>query len=311
MRPLITLAIAAFITVLSGCTSTSDQQYKASSPQTFVVSQGLEVQLTAPLGFKLTKEHYGFVQEETFSRIKIQEVEIPYTIYVATLTKESLLREQLQLAKTEQVEIKGAKCLLLTLRRLIAGTYYEELWLISGDKLSSLKIKASYPEGSSLNHKQAIKQSLLSMSVNTENSLRVYTGLPFLVKPTSNLKLTQRSLNSVVFLPLNINNASIVISHGRLSQDIESTESLSEHLLKQSKSFSDVEVKHHKPIKLDNIPAIVSEASAVKNGKQVWISQITSSQNGKFLLIQGLSKTSDKQLLNKKFEEVIHNFKFK
>lgn len=310
-KPLSTLALATSLSFLGACSSTSDQHNTEPLAQTFRISQGMEVRLEVPEGFKLTQEHYGFVQPETFSRIKINEIEIPYDTYLMQLSPENLLKNQLQLLSTEQVVVNDANCTLFTLRQVIAGTYYEKLWLIAGDKLSSLRIEASYPESSKSSHKNAIKQSLFSTAVQTNDSDRLYTGLPFLFTNTENFKLVQRSLNSVVLNSENFTGANVVVSHGKLAKEIDNVESLSAHFLENSKSLNDVEVIKSRPVKIDGIPAFSTEAYANKNDQAAWVYQVTSTQKGKFLLIQALSNKDDKHAFAKDLELLINQFKFR
>ncbi|WP_372768535.1 hypothetical protein [Pseudoalteromonas sp.] len=309
--PLISLAMALFCILLSGCNSTSDQYNSERLTQTFRISQGMEIQLEKPVGFKLTQEHYGFVQPETFSRIKINEIEVPFDTYLTQLTAENLLKSQYQLLDSEQVVVNGANCTLLTLRQIIAGTYYEKLWLIAGDKLSSLHIEASYPESSNKQHKAAIKQSLFSTAVQTNDSARLYTGLPFLFTHTDNFKLVQRSLNSVVLSSENFPGANVVVSHGKLAKEVDSVETLSTHFLENSQSLNDVEIIKNSTVKINGIPALSTEAYTNKDDQAAWVYQITSTQKGKFLLIQALSKKDDRHAFAKDLELLINQFKFR
>ncbi len=311
IKPLPTLALAVSLSLLGACSSTSDQPKSEPLVQTFRISQGMKVRLQKPEGFKLTKEHYGFVQPETFSRIRINEVEIPYEQYRAKLSADNLFKNQLQLINSQQVEINGANCTLLTLRQVIAGTYYEKLWLIAGDNLSSLQIEASYPESSSKQHKNAIKQSLYSIAVQTNDNARLYTGLPFMLTNTVNFKLVQRNINSVVLISNNYPDASVVISHGKLSSEIQNTEKLAHTFLNNSKSLSEVEIINSMPAKVGGIPAIATEALAIKNDKSAWIYQVTSSQKSKFLLIQALSKKENKDGFKKDLQTLLDKFKFR
>lgn len=310
-KPLSTLALAISLSILGACSSTSDQNNVEPLEQTFRISQGMEVRLEVPEGFKLTREHYGFVQPETFSRIKISEIEVPYDTYLMQLSPENLLRSQLQLLSAEQVVVNGANCTLLTLRQIIAGTYYEKIWLIAGDKLSSLRIEASYPESSRNAHKNAIKQSLFSTAVQTNDSARLYTGLPFLFTNTDNFKLVQRSLNSVVLNSENYASANVVVSHGKLAKEVDSVETLSTHFLENSKSLDDVEIIKNSPVKIDGIPAFSTEAYTNKDDQAAWVYQVTSTQKGKFLLIQALSKKDDRHAFAKDLELLINQFKFR
>ncbi|TMO82044.1 hypothetical protein [Pseudoalteromonas spongiae] len=309
--PLFSFTTAVSLLFLSGCNSTSDQIKDSNNIQTFQLNEGLEIQIEAPNGFKLTKEHYGFIQPDSFSRIKINEIETPYYNYLKKLTESNLSQDQLQLLKSEQILINGAKCTLLTLRTPISGTYFEKLWLISGDKLSSIKIEASYPESSNYKLKQAIRQSLHNISVQTNDNARIYSGLPFTLTETGHFKLVQRNLNSIVLTSEKFIGATVVISHGRLTDENKSTKMLGHYFLQQSKHLTDLEIYQDNALKIDGIPAISTSSYASLQGEPTWVYQITSSQKGKFLLVQSISKVDDKEEFFEDLKNLISHFKFK
>lgn len=315
----IKIAMLAIVLLQSGCKTIENKKQAEpesstqKSFQTFQVSHGMEVSIAAPTGFNITQEHYGFVQPESFSRIKISEKEIPFSTYIANLSKENLLKSQLQLIKQEQVTVHDALCTLFTLRQNIAGTYFEKLWMLSGDNLSTLQIEASYPEGANHQLKQAIKDSLLNFSVATQQKHRIFTGLPFMLTATPEFKIKQRYTNSVVLTPLeeSSNKESIVISHGATQSETDDIQQLSEHFLNNSKSYKKISIIQNKMIKLDNIPALATTAEVELNGQPSFIYQVLSYQKKRFLLIQGQVNNSEKNTFNTRFNNLLTYFKFK
>ena len=308
------LFFACLLFLVTSCSAPISQIIEEPTPsQTFRISDGIEVTLTPPRNFNITPEHYGFSQAENFSRIRISEKEISYNSYIANLNKENLLKNKLQLIKKEQVNLKGAICSLLTLRENIAGVYFEKLWLISGDELSSIQVEASYPEGASNTLKNAMKKSLLSISVATKQDLRLYTGLPFKFSQTPNFLIKQRYANSIVLLPLEYSdtNESVVISHGKINQEIDSLKVLSDHFLKKNEHYKNVEILTNQMIKIDNIPALATTAYAELNNNTVFLRQILSYQQSKFLLIQAQTLKQNKKEFNLKLNKLIENFLFK
>lgn len=305
--------LSLLIFLIASCSNEENSQETLNSEQIFQISDGLEVSLIAPSGYKLTAEHYGFVQPESFSRIRISEKETPYIPYTNNLTKEYLLKNQLQLINNEKIDIHGAICTLLTLRQNIAGTYFEKLWLIAGDNLSSVKIEASYPEGASNKHKTAIKNSLLTLNVVTDKSKRIFVGLPFLLKNTPGFRIKKRFANSILLLPLSDKDliSSVVISHGITKQSVEDIQTLSEHFLKNSKHFKNVQILNNQMIKLNKIPALATIASVEINKLPTQIYQILSYQKDRFLLIQGQSSVKDSDHLKSKIDELLKYFEFR
>lgn len=283
------------------------------STQFFRISEGIEVSLLTPINFHLTAEHYGFVSPTSFSRIKVFEIESPFAQYMKHLSKENLLKSKLLLTKTEDIQLQNSNVKLLTIRENIAGTYFEKLWLIAGDELSSIQVEASYPEGSPLSHKQAMKNSVLSLRVALKQSARVFTGLPFTLLSTPNFTIKKRYSNSIVLLTEDTEDTkqSVVFSHGLIKQQIENTQQLSEHFIKNSQTFSETEVIDTSAIKLDGIPAITTTAYAVKDKEPIVIYQILSYQKGKFLLIQAVAHKDNKKAFIKKVNTLTDQFVFK
>tara|TARA_R110000737_G_scaffold332699_1_gene349759 strand:+ start:367 stop:1314 length:948 start_codon:yes stop_codon:yes gene_type:complete len=302
-----------FLFSLASCTSSQLTAEDQPSAQIFRISNGLEVALTPPKNFSITQEHYGFIQPESFSRIRISEKEFAYNSYIEKLSKENLLKNQLQLVKKEQVEISGAICSLLTLRQNIAGVYFEKMWLISGDNLSSVQVEASYPESAPKKLKNAIKTSLLSLTVATDLNLRLYTALPFQFSQTPNFSIKKRYANSIVLLPLGSVDAkeSITVSHGKISQEIEDIKILSDHFLKKGKHFKNVEILKTEMIKIDNIPALAATAYVELNKRPTFVYQILSYQKSKFLLIQGQTPKKEKKEFKFNVDRLMEHFSFK
>tara|TARA_R110000737_G_scaffold33838_3_gene52111 strand:- start:4485 stop:5438 length:954 start_codon:yes stop_codon:yes gene_type:complete len=311
-----TLFFTGLLFLMTSCatnTPLQDQENKQQSAQTFRISDGIEVALIPPRNFVITQEHYGFIQPETFSRIRVSEKEFTYSNYLAQLSKENLLKNQLQLIKKEQVNLKGAVCTLFTLRQNIAGVYFEKLWLVSGDNLSSVQVEASYPESASYQLKSAIKTSLLSLSVATNQNLRLYTGLPFTFSQTPNFKLKKRYANSIVLLPLDSvdTKESVVISTGKINQEVESLKMLSDHFLKKGKHHKKVEILNSKMIKIDKIPALAATAYVELNQTPTFVYQILSYQQGKFLLLQAQTPKQNKKHFKASVDKLMEHFVFK
>lgn len=306
------ITLAIIIILIGACTDTSAPQ-SSNLPQTFRISEGIEVNLVAPTGFNLTQEHYGFAQAESFSRIRIDEKALPYIPYTNSLTKEILLKNQLQLVKQEQIDIHGSICTLLTLRQGIAGTYFEKLWLIAGDDLSSIQIEASYPEGSNQKHRSAIKASLLSLSVTTDENKRIFTGLPFLLKGTPGFLVKKRFTNSVLLLPVAEEDTSIslVISHGATKQSVEDIQALSEHFINNSKHYKNIDILTNEMIKLNNIPALATRVNVKINELPIQVYQILSYQKDRFLLIQAQSPKDKGSELRIMVDELLEHFEFR
>lgn len=317
--------VSIFIILSMALTCCSEQGSSAknkNSVQVFRISEGLEVSLIAPQGFNITKEHYGFAQVESFSRIRIEEKEQAFIPFTKTITKENLLKNKYQLLKQEQVDIRGALCNLYTLRQNIAGSYFEKLWLIAGDNLSSILVEASYPEGSNPTHKAAIRNSLLTLNVATDKIKRIYTGLPFILTDTPGFKIKQRFANSILLVPNADQQATnetdqkqtsetLVISHGVTKQSIEQVQTLSEYFLNNSKHFRNVDIYQNEMIKINEIPALASMVNVEVKDSPVVIYQILSYQKDRFLLVQAQSTIDQSAQFKAKVDLLLKHFEFR
>lgn len=311
MNPSKVILVSICISLLAGC-KLSEEKIDETNYQTFQISESILASIKPPSGFQITPEHYGFVQPESFSRIKIEEIELGRELYVEQLTKENFQHLKLLLLNKETIDISGSNCDLFTLRQEIAGIFYDKIWLIAGDALSSIKIEASYPQGASPKHKKAILDSIKSLSVQVNPAQRYYTGLPFKFKSLNGFKVSQRFTNSLIIEPIiNDSNTTIIISHGVIENELEKISHLSDHFLEKNTKLSDTEIIKNEFINIDKIPAFSAQAYANFQGRSIWLNQITSTQKQKFLLIQAITDRENKTQLSNQFNELMQQFQFK
>lgn len=316
------LLFTSLLVCLTACSSTrnlesSAPQIENDQPQRFILNDGLQVSLIPPAGFTLTPEHYGFAQPESFSRIKVYEVEVPYKTYTSRITKETMAENKLQWVEQKDVEVANAVCKLTVLKQAIAGTVFDKQLLICGDNLSSVVVETSYPESANKIHRQAIFDSMTSLNVNTDENLRIFTGLPFKLNATPGFKITKRFANSIVLQSLEDNskeNSSdesvVVISHG--TTDATSIDELAINLITKGYSPESIEILTNSASKLDGISALTTSFyTKNRRGEAVWIKQILSYQNKRFLLIQSRAPQHKQSVLEAQVNALIEQFEFK
>lgn len=316
------LFFISLLVCLTACSSTRNlesnaPQVETDQPQRFILNDGLQVSLTPPAGFTLTPEHYGFAQPESFSRIKVYEVEVPYKTYTTRITKETMAENKLQWVEQKDVEVASAVCKLTVLKQAIAGTIFDKQLLICGDNLSSVIVEASYPESANKVHRQAIFDSMTSLNVNTDQNLRIFTGLPFKLNATPGFKITKRFANSIVLQSLKDNSKEsssaesvVVISHG--TTDATSIDELAINLITKGFSPESIEILSNSASKLNGIPALMTSAYVKSNeGKTYWIKQILSAQGERFLVIQTKVQKGKEQSADFALSELIKHFVFK
>ena len=302
--------------LLTACSSTQHPTKKVAGSnegqqQRFILSEGLHISLIPPSGFTLTPEHYGFVQPESFSRIKAYEVEVPYKMYTSRINKQAVTENKMQWVKQEDIKIADAICRQISLKQVIAGTVFDKNLLICGDELSSVVVEASYPESASKQHRQAIFESIASLNINADNNLRLFTGLPFKLSATPGFKITKRFTNSIVLKATEENalNSTVVISHG--TAEAASVDELAMHLLTKGYSPEDIQIVSSESGKLDGISALKTAAHVKhSDGEAYWKKQVLSYQGGRFLLIQLICPLSLANEQEKALTKLLQQFTF-
>ena len=245
------------------------------------------------------------------------EVEAPYKTYTTRITKETMAENKLQWVEQKDVEVANAVCKLTVLKQAIAGTVFDKQLLICGDNLSSVVVETSYPESANKIHRQAIFDSMTSLNVNTDENLRIFTGLPFKLNATPGFKITKRFANSIVLQSLEDNskeNSSdesvVVISHG--TTDATSIDELAINLITKGYSPESIGILTNGASKLDGVPALTTVASAkIENNPKNHIKQVLSYQSGRFLLIQARAQNDSKVMKEQGLAGIIDNFRFK
>ena len=311
------LIVTSLLACLTACSSTHSvknniRQDKTTQPQRFILSEGLHISLIPPSGFTLTREHYGFVQPESFSRIKAYEVEVPYKMYTSRINKQAVTENKMQWVKQEDIKIADAICRQISLKQVIAGAVFDKNLLICGDELSSVVVEASYPESASKQHRQAIFESIASLNINADKNLRLFTGLPFKLSATPGFKITKRFTNSIVLKATEENalNSTVVISHG--TAEAESVDELAVHLLTKGYPPEDIQIVSSEQLKLDGIPALAIKAQATLGDDEVYsIEQVLSYQQGRFLLIQARTRNGKETYSENSFKALLNEFNFK
>ncbi|MBJ2130618.1 hypothetical protein JC525_16950 [Alteromonas sp. IB21] len=316
------LFFTSLLVCLTACSSTRNlesnaPQVETDQPQRFILNDGLQVSLIPPAGFTLTPEHYGFAQPESFSRIKVYEVEVPYKTYTTRITKENMAENKLQWVEQKDVEVASAVCKLTVLKQAIAGTIFDKQLLVCGDNLSSVVVEASYPESANKVHRQAIFDSMITLNVNTDENLRIFTGLPFKLNATPGFKITKRFANSIVLQSLEDNaeesssdKGIVVISHG--TTDATSIDELAINLITKGHPPENIEILTNSASKLDGIPALTTSAyTKNRKGESVWIKQTLSYQNKRFLLFQSRVLQHKQSVFEEQVKALIEQFEFK
>ena len=306
---------------LTACSSNRSLESNAplsetGQPQRFILNDGLQVSLIPPAGFMLSPEHYGFTQPESFSRIKVYEVEAPYKSYTSRITKESMAESKLQWVEQKDVEVANAVCKLTVLKQGIAGTIFDKQLLICGDNLSSVVVEASYPESANKVLRRAIFDSMITLNVNTNDNLRIFTGLPFKLNATPGFKITKRFTNSIVlqsiednFQTSKPNNITVIISHG--TTDASSIDELATNLITKGYSPENVEILSNKISKLDRTPALVTTANIMaEDGNIYWVKQALSFQVNRFLLVQGRAAKNHQIPSEKSIDRLLNELTF-
>ena len=142
---------------------------------------GTDIAITPPAGFTPATSFTGFQQVETFSTIKIAQLEQPYA--------EALLEANQQRADTSGAPVPDSLSLrvgereaqLFALKTNISGETFNQWLLIIGDAHRSISITATYPDWAAATMSDPLRESLLSAQWLRSAQQQLFYDLPFVV----------------------------------------------------------------------------------------------------------------------------------
>lgn len=302
------IALLFLFTLTAGCQLTTNNQV---NQQRFQLSKGLDVKIDVPNDYAIAADFLGFENRSTLSKISFEEITSPLPAIKETLTEEAFEKIQLEFINEEEVNVDNVSAKLLTLKQAINGIYFEKLWLVTGDNLSTVRVTASYPESKKSTIGEQLRASLLSTKLHLKIEERVFTGLPFELAATAPFEITKRAANSIVLKEPEID-ATVVISHGKINeQNKGNVEELAQFFIDSTRSLSNVEILKRDSIKIASLPANRVQAYAKQSTNDLWFCQLLITHNEKFALIHATSKKENKEEAEKSLYNLLENFRFK
>jgi len=304
----LSLAVSVvFLSFLVGCQATNKS---LMNQQRFQLSPGLDIKINVPVNYSIAPDFLGFENNDLISKIMVEEITSPLSVVTAQLNEQAFNKVQLEFINSENITIDSRQATFITLKQAINGVYFEKLWLLTGDELSSVKIAASYPESKRENTGQELKRSLLSTALKIDMQKRIFTGLPFTFNTNNYYQIAMRASNSIV-LKATEDNASIVFSHGKVHAKDENKESLSQFFIDSAKSLENIEVLSRDTIKVSGLPAQRVIAYGQKEGEDIWFSQTLVISGDKFTLIHAMSPKDKKITASDELDKLLKTFSFK
>jgi len=295
-------------TLTAGCQLTTKSQV---NQQRFQLSKGLDIKIDVPNDYAIAADFLGFENRSTLSKITFEEIASPLPTIKETLTREVFEKIQLEYINEEEVNVDNIKAKLITLKQAINGVYFEKLWLITGDNLSTVRVTASYPESQKATIGEKLRASLLSTQLLLKIENRIFSGLPFELTTTLTYEITKRATNSIVLKDSNID-STVVISHGKIdNKNKDDIEGLAQFFIDSTRSLSNVEILKRDSINIANLPAIRIQAYAKQNNNDLWFCQLLITHNEKFALIHTTSKKDNKEVAEKSLYKLLESLRFK
>ena len=280
---------------------------------------GTDITLSPPANFITATSFVGFQQIETFSTIKIAQLEQPYA--------EALLEANQQRADTSGAPVPDSLSLrvgtreaqLFALTTKISGETFNQWLLIIGDAHRSISITATYPDWAAATMSDPLRESLLSAQWLRSAQQQLFYDLPFVVSETADLKFTKRTANMLILADapptgsVQTTTPAMVIGHLTSDTPIIDIKAFSHAQLAKLKTIELVDLVNEGEVKVDGIRAykITATARSVATGDILSFGQILAFQEYRYLLIHQSVREAAFGAYEAQFAEVVASLRFK
>jgi len=160
---------------------------------------GTTVSLVPPEGFTPSTRFPGFQNEKRHASIMVTEIDGPVDSAKKGMTKEGLAPGGMTLLFSTTQKVNGAEGLLVHVSQVAAGVPFLKWMLVVGDPAKTRLIVGTFPESDAKELGPAIQAAVLGATWTGAAPKDLLEGLPFRITPGSQLKLTNRVGNSLMF----------------------------------------------------------------------------------------------------------------
>lgn len=284
------------------------------------VVPGTSITLEPPIGFSLSKQFTGFVNEQSGATIMINEMPAPLSEIQHTFIPDLLKTKGVILQATEQATSHERKVWLYKIAQNANGVDFSKWILLQGDSKRSVMIVGTYLTSSEKEFGDVIKKSLMSIDVDEEklNALNL-DGLGYSIQESENLKIAKRINNMLALtrpgdpFPASGAEPLMVIAPSYSKTSIGDLVSFSEKHLLGTSSLIEIAVQKDSIKKLDinGNPAVelLADAENQNNHAPVKVYQLIVESNDTYYVIKGIVKVDLSEQYLAEFRKVALSLK--
>lgn len=274
----------------------------------------IDLQIDIPTGFAIAQNFSGFINPQTFTTIRYKETVIPFSE-----AKNTLLQSLENIEEQHPINVSGRPGLLVRYNDTIEDNQFELWTLLFGDKISTIAVTASYPKTTADKIASKMLDTLKTTRWLRLASEQIFTGLPFVVDQSEDLKITQRNINAIIMMdktpydPQKAFAPFIVLSVGSTDHALDAIATFSRQLLKAERLEDNIEILKQQAVSISGIQGFEITASATDKitGKPVKMLQTVIYQKHRYLLIQAIVESRQTERFWPQFKAVINSVKFK
>ena len=153
-------------------------EINSTATDNHVEVRGSKIKIIPPKGYTVAINFLGFQQVETNSSIIVHEIAIPYSQTSKGLSKESLLKQGVEVQSIEQITLNGLPGLLVTGTQSAYGTEFSKYTLAFGTATETILINGMVPKND-LHLEISLKNALLSAVYDANKVLTPLDGVDF------------------------------------------------------------------------------------------------------------------------------------
>lgn len=273
---------------------------------------GTRVSLEAPQGFTAAQQFPGFQHAESGASIAVSELRAPAAQVSAGFTAEGLATKGMRLISAERATIARREARLILVAQSAAGLEFQKWIAVFGDGGQTVILIASFPAARAASLAGPLKRTLLAARWDPTAQVGAFEGLPFRVRETAVLKITDRLANAILLTagaagsPVAPEDPLVVVGTSLGEVEVGQIEDFARQRLSQTSQIAGLTALTGKAGTLAGLPAyeLVAEAVDRKTGAPLAVYQALAVDGDRYFLVQGLVGRSRAQDFLAQFQDI-------
>lgn len=280
---------------------------------------GTRVKLVPPVGFTVSSQFPGYVQESTGASIIVTEFSGSFSEVSASFSNpEKLAQQNLVLLNQEEVIINQQTGLLLQVQQKADEEEFLKWILVLGDEQKTVLIMATLPKILETFLSEPLKASILSAQWNKETIVSPTEGLNFTIVESGNLKFAQRLANILlytkegIFPSKNRDDPIFIIGQSVGQAIIKNKEAFSKERLQETASVTQIKIEHLQKVVIDELEGyeIIAQGKDIESGQTMVIYQtLLFLDDNTYYVMQGIVSLKSKDYSLIMFKAMTNSFK--